>query len=174
MAPKSGFPVYTFVSWILEYHDVMCCLLTWYAKLVRWTTDWLTLTDSDGCYYLHLRNVILTAVLILSIWERKRLCTHVTLYSFYTLYRHLGVDSSTISIYFCYASSVCLVWNFSNIIDTSVRVVSKNEIKDVNLEEKTFVHVSFHIYGVVWHTGKVLASGAVGPRFKPRQGQGIL
>ena len=28
--------------------------------------------------------------------------------------------------------------------------------------------------GVVWHTGKVLAYGAVGPRFKPRQGQGIL
>ena len=28
--------------------------------------------------------------------------------------------------------------------------------------------------GVVWHTGKVLACGAVGPRFKPRQGQGIL
>ena len=26
--------------------------------------------------------------------------------------------------------------------------------------------------GVVWHTGKVLACGAVGPRFKPRQGQG--
>ena len=26
--------------------------------------------------------------------------------------------------------------------------------------------------GVVWHTGKVLAYGAVGPRFKPRQGQG--
>ena len=28
--------------------------------------------------------------------------------------------------------------------------------------------------GVVWHTGKVLAYGAVGPRFKPRQDQGIL
>ena len=26
----------------------------------------------------------------------------------------------------------------------------------------------------MWHTGKVLACGAVGPRFKPRQGQGIL
>ena len=29
-------------------------------------------------------------------------------------------------------------------------------------------------YGVVWHTGNVLASGAVGPRFKPRQGQGQI
>ena len=28
--------------------------------------------------------------------------------------------------------------------------------------------------GVVLHTGKDLACGAVGPRFKPRQGQGIL
>ena len=31
--------------------------------------------------------------------------------------------------------------------------------------------------GVVWHTGmtgKVLACGAVGPRFNSRQGQGIL
>ena len=26
----------------------------------------------------------------------------------------------------------------------------------------------------MWHTGKVLACGAVGPRFKPRQGQGFL
>ena len=37
------------------------------------------------------------------------------------------------------------------------------------------------IYGVVWHTGKVLTYGAVsenygavGPRFNSRQGQGIL
>ena len=28
--------------------------------------------------------------------------------------------------------------------------------------------------GVVWHTGKVLAWEAVGPRFNSRQGQGIL
>ena len=28
------------------------------------------------------------------------------------------------------------------------------------------------LFEVVWHTGKVLACGAVGPRFKPRQGQG--
>ena len=34
--------------------------------------------------------------------------------------------------------------------------------------------VSCDSMGVVWHTGKVLACGAVGPRFKPRQGQGIL
>ena len=27
---------------------------------------------------------------------------------------------------------------------------------------------------VVWHTGKVLACGAVDPRFNSRQGQGIL
>ena len=41
-------------------------------------------------------------------------------------------------------------------------------------------HFGCHIFlvkfelnsGVVWHTGKVLAYGAVGPRFKPRQGQG--
>ena len=32
----------------------------------------------------------------------------------------------------------------------------------------------FFFCGVVWHTGKVLACGAVGPRFKPRQDQGIL
>ena len=43
------------------------------------------------------------------------------------------------------------------------------------------VEVEFHLFpsvchttGVVWHTGKVLACDAVGPRFKPRQGQGIL
>ena len=30
------------------------------------------------------------------------------------------------------------------------------------------------VVGVVWHTGKVLACGAVSPRFKPQQGQGIL
>ena len=29
-------------------------------------------------------------------------------------------------------------------------------------------------FGVVWHTGKVLACGAVGPQFKPQQDQGIL
>ena len=28
--------------------------------------------------------------------------------------------------------------------------------------------------GVVWHTGKVLACGAVGPWFNSWQGQGIL
>ena len=28
--------------------------------------------------------------------------------------------------------------------------------------------------GVVWHTGKVLACSAVGPRFKPRQRQGQI
>ena len=28
--------------------------------------------------------------------------------------------------------------------------------------------------GVVWHTGKVLACGAVGPRFNYQQDQGIL
>ena len=35
-------------------------------------------------------------------------------------------------------------------------------------------HWTHGLMGVVWHTGKVLACGAVGPRFKPRQGQGIL
>ena len=30
----------------------------------------------------------------------------------------------------------------------------------------------YHYSGVVWHTGKVLTCGAVGPRFKPRQGRG--
>ena len=29
-------------------------------------------------------------------------------------------------------------------------------------------------YGVVLHTGKVLTCSAVGPRFKPQQGQGIF
>ena len=30
------------------------------------------------------------------------------------------------------------------------------------------------IVGVVWHTGKVLACGTVGPRFNSQQSQGIL
>ena len=36
-----------------------------------------------------------------------------------------------------------------------------------------FCHLPIYI-GVVWHTGKVLGWGVVGPWFKPGQGQGIL
>ena len=34
------------------------------------------------------------------------------------------------------------------------------------------INLEYGPCGVVWHTGKVLSCGAVGPRFKPRQGQG--
>ena len=42
------------------------------------------------------------------------------------------------------------------------------------MELKLTMYVIDRHQGVVWHTGKVLAYGAVGPRFKPRQDQGIL
>ena len=32
----------------------------------------------------------------------------------------------------------------------------------------------FTYYGVVWHTGKVVACSAVSPRFKPQQDQGFF
>ena len=35
------------------------------------------------------------------------------------------------------------------------------------------IRLSFLHHGVVWHTGKVLAGGAVGRRFKSRQGRGF-
>ena len=83
----------------------------------------------------------------------RLICNHVAVYSTVILNQ-----KATVYIIFS-----CFFDLFKELQSTSFTVFHQTGIMVVSAKK-----------GVVWHTGKVLACSAVGPRFKPQQGQGIL